>query len=199
MSDLDLLQRFEPVIRYTQGEMFFPCAVDSYLGQCSLWQRDAEGQQSMLLSPGHLDPARLGNIDFQSPGTDLFLRFVEEPLDPIAYQRWLNSSEHSTFDSVGRLARVGIAGRLAEALFDFSLLLRGRVAGGTAGKAQLQYKQALAGDPRYVYYGRVIRDAGYTMLHYLFFYVMNDWRSSFHGVNDHESDWEQMFVYLSEE
>jgi hypothetical protein len=28
---------------------------------------------------------------------------------------------------------------------------------------------------------------------------MNDWRSSFYGVNDHEADWEQVFVYLSDE
>jgi hypothetical protein len=27
---------------------------------------------------------------------------------------------------------------------------------------------------------------------------MNDWRSSFYGVNDHEADWEQVFVYLSD-
>ena len=37
------------------------------------------------------------------------------------------------------------------------------------------------------------------MLHYLFFYAMNDWRSTFHGANDHEADWEQMFVYLYED
>jgi len=199
MNDLDLLRRFEPVIRYTQGEMFFPCAVDGYLKQCSLWQRDKEGRQKLLLPPGSLDPASLGSYDFLSSGKELFLQFVDEPLDPIAYQRWLNSSDHPSFDSVGRLARVGLTGRLAEALFDFSLLLRGRVAGGTTGQAQLQYKQALDDDPRYVYYGRVLRDAGYTILHYLFFYAMNDWRSSFHGVNDHEADWEQIFVYLTEE
>ena len=199
MNDLDLLRRFEPVIRYTQGEMFFPYAVDTYLAQCSLWQRDKEGRQTSLLSPGNLDPARLASYDFQSSGNELFLQFVEEPLDPIAYQRWYNSSDHPAFDSAGRLARVGITGRLAEALFDFSLLLRGRVTGGTSSKAQLQYKQALTKDPRYVYYGRVVRDSGYTILHYLFFYAMNDWRSTFHGVNDHESDWEQIFVYLIEE
>jgi hypothetical protein len=27
---------------------------------------------------------------------------------------------------------------------------------------------------------------------------MNNWRSGFNGVNDHEADWEQVFVYLSE-
>ena len=127
------------------------------------------------------------------------LRYVDEPLRPLAYQRWRSRPDYPRFDSVGRLARVGFAGRLAEALFGFSLLARGRVPGGTTGRAEQQYRQKMAEDPRYVYYGRVIHDAGYTILHYLFFYVMNDWRSSFHGVNDHESDWEQIFVYLSQE
>ncbi|MEZ4835934.1 MAG: hypothetical protein R2873_28715, partial [Caldilineaceae bacterium] len=60
---------------------------------------------------------------------------------------------------------------------------------------QIQYRE-FSGGP--VYYGRVLREAGYTILHYVYFYAMNDWRSSFHGVNDHESDWEQVFVYLSD-
>ena len=30
----------------------------------------------------------------------------------------------------------------------------------------------------------------------MFFYAMNDWRSTFEGANDHEADWEQCFVVL---
>jgi hypothetical protein len=37
------------------------------------------------------------------------------------------------------------------------------------------------------------------VLQYLFFYTMNNWRSGFYGVNDHEADWEQAFIYLFEE
>ena len=36
--------------------------------------------------------------------------------------------------------------------------MRGRVPGGTTGQAQQQYKQMMAADPRFVYYGRVLRD-----------------------------------------
>ena len=39
--------------------------------------------------------------------------------------------------------------------------------------------------------------AGST-LQYLYFYFMNDYRSTFHGVNDHEADWEQVFIYLED-
>ena len=199
MTDLALLQRFEPVVRYTAGEMFYPCAVDGYLAQCSLWQRDREGQETPILPPGSLNAQTLATVDPPQPGAELFLRYVDKPLDPLAFQRWLNSPAHPPFSSVGRLARVGMIGRTAEALFNFSLLIRGRVPGGTTAQAQQQYAQMHATDPRYVYYGRVLRDENYVILHYYFFYVMNDWRSSFHGVNDHESDWEQIYIYLSEE
>ena len=36
------------------------------------------------------------------------------------------------------------------------------------------------------------------LLHYLFLYCMNDWRSSFFGANDHEADLEQAFVVLED-
>src|SRR3712207_8213752 len=42
------------------------------------------------------------------------------------------------------------------------------------------------------YYGRVVTDGGYTICQYWFFYAFNDWRSTFHGVNDHEADWEMV-------
>lgn len=199
MNDLDLLRRFEPVVRYTSGEMFFPTAVDGYLRYCSLWQRDAGGKAAMMVPPGTLTAEDLPKYDSRSAEHYLFLRYVPKPLDPLAYQQWFNSDDHPSFDSVGRLSRVGIGGRIAEALFGFSLLVRGSVPGGTTAQAQQQYKETLEADPRNVYYGRVVRDGGYTILNYVFFYVMNDWRSSFHGVNDHESDWEQIFVYLTEE
>ena len=51
---------------------------------------------------------------------------------------------------------------------------------------------------RCVYYGRVVREGGYVVLQYLFLYAMNDWRTTFSGVNDHEADWEAVIVYLAE-
>ncbi|MEZ4572427.1 MAG: hypothetical protein R2849_19350 [Thermomicrobiales bacterium] len=44
----------------------------------------------------------------------------------------------------------------------------------------------------------MLRRSGYIVLHYHLFYTMNDWRTSFHGVNDHEADWEQIFIYLED-
>jgi hypothetical protein len=45
----------------------------------------------------------------------------------------------------------------------------------------------------------VVRDGGYVCLQYWFFYAMNDWRSTFGGINDHEADWEMITIYLAEE
>jgi hypothetical protein len=72
------------------------------------------------------------------------------------------------------------------------------VPGATAAAAEVLYQRAQAADERYVYYGRVVRDSGWVVLQYWFFYWYNSWRSGFHGVNDHESDWEQVLVYLYE-
>ena len=45
----------------------------------------------------------------------------------------------------------------------------------------------------------MIRDGGYVCLQYWFLYAMNDWRSTFSGINDHEADWELVIVYLTEQ
>ena len=55
---------------------------------------------------------------------------------------------------------------------------------------------ARAGSGTYSYYGHVTRDRGFVALQYWFLYAMNDWRSTFGGVNDHEADWEQVTVFL---
>ena len=130
------------------------------------------------------------------PGENLYLRLVQRrstgstrPLEPAA---------RPTVFPPGRLARVGLFARLVDAGFTASLLLRGTVPGGTAAAAQIKYERARAADPRYIYHARVVRQDGWLVLHYMWFYFMNDFRSTFAGANDHEADWEQAFVYLEE-
>ena len=199
MDDLTLLRKYEPVIRFTHGELFFPCAVDEYLQCCSLWLRDPKGNELELIAGGELSTERLA--DFKEAPVDhtLYLRFVNHPLEPFEYQRWARRPDKPLFRAPGRLARVGLLSRIVDSLFNVSLVVRGTVPGGTAAAAEVNYRRLKNQDPRCVYYGRVIREGGYIVLHYLFFYAMNNWRSGFYGVNDHEADWEQIFVYLSEE
>ncbi|MDM7913202.1 MAG: hypothetical protein QUS09_08910, partial [Methanotrichaceae archaeon] len=199
MNDLTLLQKYEPVVRFTKGELFFPCAVDGYLERCSLIMRDKRGNEWVLANEGELSATKLAEFKEVPADHIIFLRFVDEPMTVLEYQSWLLRPEKPTFKSQGRMARVGLFSRVIDSFFDASLLIRGVVPGGTTAAAEVRYREILSKDPRYVYYGRVVREGGYIVLHYIFFYVMNDFRSTFHGTNDHESDWEQVFVYLSDE
>lgn len=197
--DMDLLRRYEPVVRYTHGELFHPCAVDEYVRRCSLWERLPDGATKLRAARGNLNLDRLATFRSAPAGHTHSLRFVQEPIGVADYQRWLHRAERPVFHAPGRLARVGLFSRIIDSLFDLSLLVRGRVPGGTTAAAHQQFGEMRKADPRRVYYARVVREGGYIILHYMFFYPMNDWRSSFYGVNDHESDWEQIFIYLADD
>lgn len=194
-NDLELLRRYEPIVRYTQGEMFLPCPVEPYVERCSLWTRPPNGPPAEVVPAGRLTMESLCRYasEHQEP---MFLRFVDKPLGRLEYERW--RANRPPFHGSGRLARVGLGPRFLDSLFSLSLLLRGRVPGGTAARASIQYGEMREECPCVPYYGRVVRREGYIVLQYLFFYAMNDWRSSFFGVNDHEADWEQLFVYLED-
>ncbi len=198
-DDLALLQRYEPILRFTAGEFFFPTDVDQYVRHCGLWVRRPDGKSFELVQEGELEVDRLAAHDFAAPGHTLFLKYIARPLTGLEYTRWLARVERPRFRAPGRLAQVGLGPRLLDALFKLSLLLRGRVPGGTAAAADERYRATTGATPRYVYYGRVVREAGYVVLHYMYFYVMNAWRSAYHGANDHEGDWEQVLVYLAEQ
>ncbi|MCZ2113425.1 MAG: hypothetical protein LC131_06270 [Anaerolineae bacterium] len=196
MNDLDLLRRFEPIIYFTSGEMFFPRAVDEYVRHCSLWEVDNRGKARELVADGKLDLSVLAEHDEVAVGHVLYMRFVPEPMPPLEYQQWLSRPGRVKFKAPDRLARVPLISRIGDAIFDLSLALRGVVPGGTAAAAEVRVREMEKRDVRNVYYGRVVRDGFWTTLHYIYFYPMNNWRSGFYGVNDHEADWEQAFIYL---
>src|ERR671921_162790 len=98
----------------------------------------------------------------------------------------------------GRLARVGYFSRFVDALYSIALLARGRVPGESAAAASVAYERIMAEQEQYHYHGRVLRQDGWIVLQYWLFYPFNDWRSGFFGANDHEADWEKVFIYLSE-
>ena len=196
-TDLELLRAYEPIVRYNHGELFYPTNVDGYLRECDLLVGSSERDREVVIPAGELTPDRLATA-IARPGETLYLRLVQRPMAPLELARWRNRPDRQVFRAPGRLARVGLFARLVDAAFSASLLLRGTVPGGTAAAAQVKYARARADDPRLVYYGRVVRAGGWIALQYLYFYFMNDYRSTFHGANDHEADWEQVFVYLDD-
>ncbi len=195
--DLELLRAFEPVIRYNEGELFFPASVEGYLAACDLLQGTSERDRRVVVPRGAVTKDVIATW-VAPPGESLYLRYVQAPLSGVALARWQTRPDRPHFRAPGRLARVGLFGRLVDAGFNLSLLARGTVPGGTTAAAQIAYAAHRASDPRYVYHGRVVRRNGWIVLQYLFFHYMNDYRSTFNGANDHEADWEQVFVYLED-
>ena len=195
-ADLSLLRAHEPVVRFTRGELFFPTAVGPYVAQCSPWAEDIAGETRCIVPAGRLTLERLCAEAVAHSSQALSLRFVQAPLRRKEYRRWRHMPRPRIL-ATSRFTTTGMLGRIMEAGFRGSLLLRGTVARGLAAAAEVTYREQLRSD-RFPYYGRVVRIGGYLCLQYWFFYAMNDWRSTFKGVNDHEADWEMVTVYLAE-
>lgn len=206
-SDLELLAAHAPVLRYTAGELFLPTAVEAYLARCSLWTDDGGSRRrrrvEQLVPAGELTPQALADAGLRHRGRPLSLRFVQEQLTRAEVAAW-RREDRPRLRGKARFAAVGVLARLIDALVRLSLLVRGRVPGGWVAAAH-RLAAAAVGEPGgadphpgpvRTSYGRVVREAGYTVLQYWYFYAFNDWRSTFHGVNDHEADWETVAVYL---
>jgi hypothetical protein len=207
-----LLRRFEPVLRFTRGERFYPMDVEPYVRSCSLWVQRPGEEATRVVPHGGLTLETLGQQPRDVFGAVHFLRFTDpKNIGDIGLRQARKTVRRRRRDTknpeearrifsrgTGRLARVGYASRMADAFYSLGLLARGRVPGEAAVAAYEAYEEIMAHDERYRYHGRVVRQDGWTVLQYWLFYPFNDWRSGFYGANDHEADWEKVFVYLSE-
>jgi hypothetical protein len=197
-EDLALLRRFEPVICFNRGEQFYPMDADRFLAAARLCVQRPDTPPEMLVPRGELTAAYFAQPRREIPGAVYFLS-VADPLTVSEMRAFRRTSTLREFHSgPGRLVRVGLAARFFALLFSLSLLLRGRVPGSLAAGSAKFYAASQSRDERYTYYGRVVRAHGYIALQYWFFYAYNDWRASFHGVNDHEGDWEMVIVYVAQ-
>lgn len=197
LSDLELLRAHEPVLMCTEGELFFPTDVGAYVRNCSLWIEEPGGGERVLIPAGELTLDRLSHAEEEWPERPKHLRFVqEESLREEA--RRFKGMARTVIPKSGRLAAVGVLGRVLDILMKLSLLIRGTVPGGVTFAAVTRYRERVD-DGRATYYGRVVREGGYIILQYWFFYAMNDWRTIYGGVNDHEADWERVTIYVVEE
>jgi hypothetical protein len=202
-----LLRRFEPVMRFTRGERFYPMDVEPYVRSCSLWVQHADEEAVCLVPRGRLTLENLAQQPQDEFGATHFLRFTDPQSFRELYSRRLRRKHaperRKERDSVfrvgrGRLARVGYLSRVVDALYSIALLARGRVPGEASFASSIRYQHIMSEREQYRYHGQVLRQDGWIVLQYWFFYAFNDWRSGFYGANDHEGDWEKIFVYLSE-
>ena len=127
-SDIALLRRFEPVIRYTQGEQFFPMDVGRYVAQCSLWLHRPNQPPYRLWDEGDLTLERLAEPRSHGSGAIYYLKFID-PLslaDMLVYQieqvrEGITGQGEDIFRAGrGRVARVGYISRCVDALFSLS-------------------------------------------------------------------------------
>ena len=204
-----LLRRFEPVIRSTRGDKFYPMDVEPYVRACSLWVY-RPGEEAVCVVPeGKLSLDRIAQQPLDEAGAVHFLKFTDlKDVGPGSRGRRLRLFRRRARDlkeareafraGRGRLARVGYISRFVDALYSIALLARGRVPGEAAAAASVSYERIMKTQEHYRYHGRMVRQDGWVILQYWLFYPFNDWRSGFFGANDHEADWEKIFVYLSE-
>lgn len=181
-TELELLRRHAPIIRYDSRELFFPVAVDGYIHRCSLV---VNGE--VVVEPGYLTPTSLtGRLP-----EGAHLQFVSDA-DRRAVVR--TEARKLARQLLGpRLGRVGLFGRIVDALFLLSVFFRPTTPRLTTPVAAAKVAEGGTGSPPVVY-GRVVEVANWLVLHYAYFYVMNDWRTGYRGLNDHEGDWEQVWI-----
>jgi hypothetical protein len=203
ISDYELLRRYEPILHFTKGEIFFPTDIDRYVQHCSLWISHADGTEEQLLAEGQVSLEDLAEARDLETDAVLYLRFVDPPSLSKVARRALREGglsgrarRRGWTPGQARLARVGYLSRVVDALFTLTLFARGKVPGAVAAIAEEESRAIDAQGEKYVYYGRVFRDSGWIGLQYWYFYRYDDWRTAFEGVNDHEADWETIFVFL---
>ena len=84
MTDLELFEKYEPVLRFAKSERFFPMPVEPYLERCSIFP---SGPQGALESFFHFhEPliTRIGRLQSEQN----YLRFVNKPLNDVDVWVW---------------------------------------------------------------------------------------------------------------
>jgi len=76
MDDRELLEKYEPVLRFAKSERFFPMAVEPYLEQCKIFASGPQGVAGLLWNPTEPLATRIGKLN----SGEYYLRFVNDPL-----------------------------------------------------------------------------------------------------------------------
>jgi hypothetical protein len=85
VTNLKLLEQYEPVLRFAKSERFFPMAVEPYVERCSLF---ASGPQGVLELFAHLHEPLIKRIG-RLKSEQFYLRFVNKALNDSDVWVWL--------------------------------------------------------------------------------------------------------------
>lgn len=199
-DNLRLLRAYEPVVRFTRGEYFFPVSVERYVARASLWRTEPGAGQVEEVPVGGLTLDGLARAAGAEQGLQFSLSGISRAsaktsAADLAAAHIPLRERPPHLARASRLASVGLTARMIDTANRASLLFRGSVPGGSAARSFLLQRDHLRTDEP-TYYGRVLHEAPWIVCQYWFFYSFNNWRSAFGGVNEHEADWEQVTVYL---
>jgi len=115
VTEIDLLEKYEPVLRFAKSERFFPMAVEPYLDRCSIFP---SGPQGVVEAFAHLQdpvPSRIGKLKSEQ----FYLRFVNKPLNDS--DAWLWWAVLSIIGVAGGWFLAGLSG--VEAIIAISLVV----------------------------------------------------------------------------
>lgn len=123
MTDLELLEKYEPVLRFAKSERFFPMAIEPYLKMCSLFPSRAHGVAELF---AHLNEPLIDKIG-RLTSEQYYLRFVNKPLNDSDACVWWGALSLVGVTAgwfLMRLAGVELA-VLISLVMDFGLAFRG--------------------------------------------------------------------------
>lgn len=177
----ELLARYQPILSFDERELFFPISIEDFVDASQLYVDD-----SLIL-----EHPTVSDLDHRW-GANANLRFVTAEERRGVFPDDVRRTARRILSS--RLGLVGLAGRIIDALFLILVVLRATTAKATATAADVKVRQT-GMQRRKVCYGRAVHCGEWLVLHYAYLYAMNDWRTGYRGMNDHEGDWEQAWVY----
>ena len=179
-SILQKVRRHEPLMRYRQGELFFPMKVDNYVAECSLHEWVGGNDHVMRVAPGELNVSNLSqwlsNVNFMVYADQ---KTYVDVLPTMSAQLTSFSIIPETIEGLRKISAVVTGGKLPKIITE---------------TAHAKYGGLTENPPNYYYRVITKEESGekYDVIQYWFFYAFNDWATTFGGVNDHEGDWEMI-------
>jgi hypothetical protein len=85
LAEPELLEKYEPVLRFAKSERFFPMAVNAYLEKCSLFASGPQGVVELISQDSDPLITRMGRLK----SSQFYLRFINEPLNNSDAWVWL--------------------------------------------------------------------------------------------------------------
>lgn len=217
-----LNERYLPILRFARGERFFPMDVGDFLSYSTLRRK---GEPEPVLERGQVTTGVLAR-ELEQP-IDVYVQSVPSALaDQDVAARWGRSvvdllggasrGISSWQRGLAPLIYLWLSPKTEKAtqMYWWNPIVMSLVAAGRTSKSDLPrldlppeigraafeaYSQNRLRMPRYTYYYRQTHDARYLCLQYWFFYAFNDWATSYRGMNDHEGDWEGLYLFFEQD